>query len=114
MVDRDERTRLVAAIEAIWPRVETGEASFEEVRDIALRVFDRLGAVTGLDTWEKHHFVWVLKGLTLNRQNPKAGLHTALHGLEQTLAAPEDRLAVADPTLEDLQDRDLRDLVAAA
>jgi hypothetical protein len=113
VIDQKERDRLSGEIAAIWPRVESGEAGLDEVRRVALSVFDRLG-VNGLDGWEKHHFIWVLKGLKLNREEPKAGLHTALHGLEQTLAPHDDREQVADPSLSALGDRDLRELVAAA
>lgn len=114
MIDEKERDRLSGEIAAIWPRVESGDASLDEVRRVALSVFDRLGAVGGLDGWEKHHFIWVLKGLKLNREEPKAGLVTALHGLEQTLAPHDDREQIADPSLARLNDHDLRDLVAAA
>ncbi|MGE3302294.1 MAG: hypothetical protein AB7M12_04205 [Hyphomonadaceae bacterium] len=113
-MEESERARLTALVDGIWPRVEAGDATLEEVRATALSVFDRLGAVGGLDRWEKHHFVWVLKGLALNRAHPGAGLHTALRGLEQTLAPPEARAAVADPELDGLEDGDLRELVAAA
>lgn len=112
MIDEGERGRLAGEIAAVWPRVESGEAGLDEVRRVALTVFDRLGAVGGLDAWEKHHFVWVLKGLKLNREEPQAGLHTALHGLEQTIAPHGEREQVAD--ISALRDRDLRDLVAAA
>lgn len=113
MIEDKERDRLSAEIAAIWPRVESGEAEIDEVRGVALSVFDKLG-VSGLDAWEKHHFVWVLKGLKLNRQEPKAGLATVLHGLEQTLAPHEHRQVIADPSLSGLGDQDLRSLVAAA
>ena len=114
MINPKERDRLSGEIAAIWPRVESGEASLDEVRRVALLVFDRLGEVGGLDGWEKHHFIWVLKGLKLNREEPRAGLHTALHGLEQTLAPHTERDQVADASLAGLNDNDLRDLVAAA
>lgn len=114
MINEQERDRLSGEIAKIWPRVESGEATLEEVRRTALGVFDRLGSVGALDAWEKHHFIWVLKGLKLNRERPGAGLTTALHGLEQTLAPHHTREQVADPSLSALPDTDLRDLVAAA
>ncbi len=108
-----ERDTLAEDISAAWPRVETGEASVEEVQALALRVFDRLGVV-GLDRWEKHHFVWVLKGLAMNRQDPALGLHTALHGVEQAIAPADARETPPDLTLDELNPSQLRDWVAAA
>jgi hypothetical protein len=114
VIETDERRALGAAINEMWPKLESGGASLEEVRDLALRVFDRLGGVSGLDRWEKHHFVWVLKGLATSRQTPGAGLYTALHGVEQALAPAEAREQTLDPTLDELNEADLREWVAAA
>ena len=57
MINEQERDRLTGEIAKIWPRVESGEATLEEVRRTALSVFDRLGSVGALDAWEKHHFI---------------------------------------------------------
>ncbi len=112
MTNTDKRRELTAAVQALWPKIESNEASLEEVRDLALRVFDQIG-VTGLDRWEKHHFVWVLKGLATGRENPGVGLYTALHGVEQALAPAEEREPV-DDTIDQINPRDLRTWMAAA
>lgn len=109
----EDHNALRAAVDALWPKIDSGESTLEEVRDLALRVFDRLG-VKGLDPWEKHHFVWVLKGLATSRENPGNGLYTALHGVEQALAPQEERDAAADTTMDAINERDLRAWVAAA
>jgi hypothetical protein len=113
VMETEERRALRTAIEALWPRIEKNEASLEEVRDLALTVFDRLKPA-GLDRWEKHHFVWVLKGLATSRQTPGAGLYTALHGVELALVPPETRDAAVDDSIDQVSQADLREWVAAA
>ena len=98
---------------SLWPRIERNEASLEEVRDLALMVFDRLKPA-GLDRWEKHHFVWVLKGLAAGRQQPGVGLYTALHGVEQALEPLETREPLVDQAVDQVSQADLREWVAAA
>jgi hypothetical protein len=113
VTDFEERHSLGAAVDQLWPRIDSGEASLEEVRALALKVFDRLG-VSGLDRWEKHHFIWVLKGLATSREQPGAGLYTALHGVEQALAPADARVTPDDPQLDEISENDLRQWVAAA
>lgn len=112
-METEERRALRAAIDALWPRIEKNEASPDEVRELALTVFDRLKPA-GLDRWEKHHFVWVLKGLAAGRETPGAGLYTALHGVQQALEPLEMREPLSDPTVDQVSQADLREWVAAA
>jgi hypothetical protein len=112
VTDTDKRVALAADVQALWPKIDSNEASLEEVRDLALRVFDQIG-VKGLDRWEKHHFVWVLKGLATGRENPGTGLYTALHAVEQALA-PSDEREPVDETIDQINARDLRTWMAAA